>query len=1515
MQKLRTGATRSRVAAHRLITGAVAALIAAVVAVGGAIPLTAPAMAASVRVATDAANGTTANGEATSSTATSSTAANGTDTNAAGETADRAADAASSARLEVAVAEPADQKAAGVQSGALASYDVQWSCAGVQGQCENTTLSVTIPGLVDSVSDADKLPLTHVTATNSSHDQAALPVREGDTYTWNLGTVPVGTTGAMRVQVRPENLRWPEGEAIRPKVAGETNGQVADPVELATPVHAKPSIAVRKFAPESRPAIGGQYTYTITAGYEGAFNTNENKFKDPGTGVPGLMGLTEIRLVDTLPEGAEFVRATDGGTYDPATRTVTWVVPGSPIVHAVADYRVTVVFPTGTFAEGASATNTVNATGTPLDPKLAPVTATDSVTRQLQNLRAEGNFRKTANKAVTQRGGEAVWNISWSNTGNVPLRMHVADNLPCRYISPEAPGACATPALRNVTAGLVRPLLKKVPAKVTYTTTSGKELSVAVDPTTTRDFPLTVPAGEEITSIALDADVMNGERSDITLAIRGTVADDFPADVHNGTTAPDGATYSYTPRYEVPTLENRAVVTAQSLDFAGNPTPELPANITTRESVAQVAIVDGYPTYGVSKTSHLGGQMVGNLDTKPGELFQTGQTYTFGLGFYTGKGAKFYPVIMDLLAPGMEYDPKQQVTTSANWPASLPLDKMRVETEMKTVDGKQRQLVRFTWPEDGTGDYFAPPSTGDQSSSNSSEMVLYFGAKITAATEPGENTNDMILADAKRPNLGTATAPNQCIRNWWARTDSRKLTDNLDGLNRPEARGCTTSTKFNVAGLPALAGKNYVKGDVDTEFQANPNYGTVSPSSAAELKLDLVNNGNTGVSGVVVYDVLPYPGDHGVSGANTPENKRESTWRPRLNGPLTFGEGTPQPTSVLYSTSVNPCRGEVITLGGAPKSGPQNCETGTWKTAEQLGGDFSQVRAFRVEFPEDSKLTRADTWTISANVTAPAAARGIAWNSYAVTGKNAETGAPVMPTEPAKVGLTMPFDLDLTKENIHAKSADLSVLSEKATADPTHAGLAEGVALADLEKKNETDRWATGSVVEYVVRAKNAGPGFATGVEITDMLPKGVTYVGYWSTNGVYDAATGTWRVNDTVTDVIDPSTGDPVEGADPNATDDAYLRFTHERGIAPGSEEVLHLFAVVDETARSQQVCNEALTPAADRLDSKGAKFAGAQANACLTVGVDLGDRIWEDTNNNGVDDPGEPGLAGVTVKVFRPGDTEPFITTTTDASGKYLVRGLEPGTYSVVVDRATLPKREGTWETTHVREGSGDKEKASSGEITLSTADVLDADFGFHYVAPVPPVPPQPPVPPEPPVPPAPEPTVPEPTTPAPTTPAPQPTGDRVAPEPSRTPDPRPTTTAPAPQPEPTTPEPTATTTVPAPEPTAPAPTTPEPTVPAPTTPAPTSPAPSTPVPTASTTVPAPQPSASTDGPAASSTPSANPTLSASGNPSETPASPAPAGPGPRLPRTGAGVLGAAGAVLALLAGGVLALRRRGE
>ena len=61
------------------------------------------------------------------------------------------------------------------------------------------------------------------------------------------------------------------------------------------------------------------------------------------------------------------------------------------------------------------------------------------------------------------------------------------------------------------------------------------------------------------------------------------------------------------------------------------------------------------------------------------------------------------------------------------------------------------------------------------------------------------------------------------------------------------------------------------------------------------------------------------------------------------------------------------------------------------------------------------------------------------------------------------------------------------------------------------------------------------------------------------------------------------------------------------------------------------------------------------------------LGDRVWQDLNNNGVQDAGEPGVQGVTVNLYLPGSTTPLATTTTDPSGNYLFSNLEPRDYQV--------------------------------------------------------------------------------------------------------------------------------------------------------------------------------------------------------------------------------------------------------
>lgn len=72
------------------------------------------------------------------------------------------------------------------------------------------------------------------------------------------------------------------------------------------------------------------------------------------------------------------------------------------------------------------------------------------------------------------------------------------------------------------------------------------------------------------------------------------------------------------------------------------------------------------------------------------------------------------------------------------------------------------------------------------------------------------------------------------------------------------------------------------------------------------------------------------------------------------------------------------------------------------------------------------------------------------------------------------------------------------------------------------------------------------------------------------------------------------------------------------------------------------------------------------------------LGDRVWLDTNRNGVQDPGEPGVPGVTVKLVS------GRTTKTDADGKYLFDGLADGLYTVCFDRTTLPAQYALYQLT---------------------------------------------------------------------------------------------------------------------------------------------------------------------------------------------------------------------------------------
>ena len=63
------------------------------------------------------------------------------------------------------------------------------------------------------------------------------------------------------------------------------------------------------------------------------------------------------------------------------------------------------------------------------------------------------------------------------------------------------------------------------------------------------------------------------------------------------------------------------------------------------------------------------------------------------------------------------------------------------------------------------------------------------------------------------------------------------------------------------------------------------------------------------------------------------------------------------------------------------------------------------------------------------------------------------------------------------------------------------------------------------------------------------------------------------------------------------------------------------------------------------------------------------IGDTVWSDTNGDGIQDADEPGIPGIIVILEKVVDGEriEIADTLTDADGKYLFEGLEPGDYSV--------------------------------------------------------------------------------------------------------------------------------------------------------------------------------------------------------------------------------------------------------
>lgn len=111
------------------------------------------------------------------------------------------------------------------------------------------------------------------------------------------------------------------------------------------------------------------------------------------------------------------------------------------------------------------------------------------------------------------------------------------------------------------------------------------------------------------------------------------------------------------------------------------------------------------------------------------------------------------------------------------------------------------------------------------------------------------------------------------------------------------------------------------------------------------------------------------------------------------------------------------------------------------------------------------------------------------------------------------------------------------------------------------------------------------------------------------------------------------------------------------------------------------------------------------------------IGDRLWIDSNGDGVQDPDEAGLPGIPVALWYDANSDGIVetlygSTTTGAAGDYIFDNLPPGSYQVIVNGGTTPPG-----YTQTGDPDGTMDNRTTSAIPLAPGDVfVDADFGYR-------------------------------------------------------------------------------------------------------------------------------------------------------------------------------------------------------
>ena len=1056
-------------------------------------------------------------------------------------------------------------------SGVEQRYVVEFSCASTTEDCLNSVVTITLPHTITPAGDSnpDSAP-DGVNATATAGNKVVTPEIKRPTattdglVTYNLGTVAAGTSFQTVLTFTAPRGVTPGSSTVTP-VATFSSGDTTVTAQDTVTIYSEPTPLLSKTGPVATPK-NVDVTYQITPKYDTTID-----------GLNGKTNMTNVVVTDPLPQCATYVSSTASGntitntaatvpsSYDAATHTVTWNI--GDVNPAFMNVVLSVTVHYDDTCTDDTVTNTAKLTGNEMHNETKTLTANASFTHHFDNeVRYGGGFNKRA-MSQFERGKQGNWLYNYDNKSNVPVVMEYTDYMTCGLVSPtDGSKDCDKPLMRVKTIDTQT----TTPIEITYWTNKGNTGTQTVYRGKAFDFS-SFAADEYLTVFHYKQTIPAGESSILNVA--GPIGAGTP-------TTEDGVTY-------VDVDKNAAAWKAGKSDqWVRVQNCVTDFSMKSLDGTHDIAI----PADDFCDVLTLGTALPKYYNAKStikGSLASPGSEVTFSVtANNTSTVVDSQPVISDLLPCGMTFV-EGSVTGG-------PADKEKTVTVRDVTDatGCTRQLVQVTWP-------------GYQTKGGT---TIQLRGKVGPSMSAGTHKNEAYISAAEPEYALTSKKATICF---YGSTDD---TYDVNGDGNTADQVCPVSSTFTVseqAGADVvLESLGSVPGSVYKKYTDGPS--VMRQGEDGQFRITPTNSGNADLSDMTLYGILPYVGDTSVQGGAS----RDSEWEPIMTGPIQIGTGSgidPSQVTIEYSTSTNPCRGEVINQGDAMTASPAGCDN-DWTATP---ASWSDVKSYRVYINGQATPIKAGaSIPLIVPIKAPDNASGTAYESVAIAATQASSNRAILPTEPIKVALVVALDVALNKTVV-----------------------------------SDVDNLAPGDSVTFRIDAGNSGQGKAPDVKVAEAFPAGTTFVSAEShlcTSGY--------------------TSGVPGECNTGNAAG-TFDGTTWKLGdMLAGQYASLYVTVTLDEGTDGKTLENTASFVNPPEYDQNPDNNI---AKASISVKHRLSGKVYYDANDSSSYTNGEEGFKDITVELLGP-DGAVIATTTTDADGNYSFTRLPAGDYTVKVTKA---------------------------------------------------------------------------------------------------------------------------------------------------------------------------------------------------------------------------------------------------